>query len=105
MNIPESVKIGGITYKVEITDRLTTGTSSDAEIAFDEAVIRLTPREPQYMCQVLLHEIVHAVYNFLGYSEHDEVKVDRIAQLAFSVIVDNPALFAEVAESEQKNSL
>lgn len=103
MNIPESVKIGGITYKIEITDRLTTGSESDGEITFNEAIIRLAPREPQYMCQVLLHEIVHAVLNFLGNSEHDETKVDLISQLAYSIITDNPALFAEeVGDEEQK---
>ena len=62
MNIPESVKIGGIVYTIEVTDRLTTGSESDGEISFGESVIRLAPREPQFMCEALLHEIVHGVF-------------------------------------------
>ena len=44
MNIPQTIKIGGKVYRVEITDNLTLGKANvSAEIDFAELVIRIHP--------------------------------------------------------------
>lgn len=41
-----------------------------------------------------IHEMVHAIYFGLGYRDHDEKRVDELANALHSVIVDNPDVFA-----------
>lgn len=94
MTIPKSVKVGGKTYKVEITDRLDFGAANCAgEIIYDKLIIRILPNPEQEMHGVLLHEIVHAILQNLGYRDHDEQKVDELANALHALIVDNPGIF------------
>lgn len=94
MTIPKSIKIGGKTYKVEITDRLDFGiTSCSGEILYDKLIIRVAPNAEQMMHGVLLHEIVHGILQNLGYRDHDEQKVDALANALHALIVDNPGMF------------
>lgn len=94
MTIPESVKVGGKTYKVEITDRLDLGAVNCAgEILYDKLIIRILPNPEQTMNCVLLHEIVHAMLQNHGYRDHDEQKVDELANTLHALIVDNPEMF------------
>lgn len=94
MTIPKSIKIGGKTYKVEITDRLDFGiTSYSGEILYDRLIIRVAPNAEQMMHGVLLHEIVHGILQNLGYRDHDEQKVDALANALHALIVDNPSMF------------
>lgn len=41
-----------------------------------------------------VHEMLHAICNNLGYREHDEKKIDELAQALYAVFVDNPEMFA-----------
>lgn len=94
MTIPKSVKVGGKTYKVEITDRLDIGAANCAgEILYDKLTIRILPNPEQEMHGVLLHEIVHAMLQNHGYRDHDEQKVDELANALHALIVDNPGIF------------
>lgn len=94
MTIPKSVKVGGKTYKVEITDRLDLGAANCAgEILYDKLIIRILPNPEQMMHYVLLHEIVHAMLQNHGYRDHDEQKVDELANVLHALIVDNPEMF------------
>ncbi len=45
-----------------------------------------------------LHEMIHAIYDFLGYSEHDEKKIDELANALHMVIKDNPEMFESAEE-------
>lgn len=94
MKIPKSVKVGGKTYQVEITDRLTLGRASySGEIDYQDLVIRICPQAQQKMEADFLHELCHAIYDHLGYSEHDEKKIDELAQSLYMVVQDNPEIF------------
>lgn len=94
MTIPKSVKVGGKTYKVEITDRLDLGAANCAgEILYDKLIIRILPNPGQMMHYVLLHEIVYAMLQNHGYRDHDEQKVDELANALHALIVDNPEMF------------
>ena len=88
MNIPKAVKIGGKIYTVEITNKLDLGNYFDL-------VTRICPQAQQKMEADFLHELMHGVMVHLGYSEHEEKKIEELASALYMVIQDNPELFAE----------
>lgn len=94
MNIPKKVKIGGKIYKVEITKNLDLGNSNcSAEIDYNNLIIRVVPQAKQKMECDFLHEVIHAIFDHLGYSEQDEKKVDELASALYMVIQDNSKMF------------
>ena len=96
MNIPQSVKIGGKVYRVEITDKLTLGKANvTAEIDYTELVIRVHPNARGKMEADFWHELVHAILDHLGYRNHNEKKVDEMANALYMVIRDNPKIFGK----------
>ena len=94
MKIPKKVKIGGKVYTVKITDKLTNGNFNySAEIDYCDCIIRIVPHHRHKMEADFLHELVHGIYNHLGYSEHEEKKIDELANALYMVIQDNPRIF------------
>lgn len=95
MNIPKTVKVGGKVYSVEITDKMDLGSANvSAEILYNDLVIRVSPQAQGKMEADFIHELVHAILDHLGYKEHDEKRVDEMAQALYMVIVDNPDIFS-----------
>lgn len=93
MNIPQSVKIGGKVYQVEITDKLTLGKANvSAEIDYMALSIRICPSARGKMEADFVHELIHGILDFLGYDNHDEKKVDEMANALYMVIRDNPKM-------------
>jgi len=96
MQIPEKVKIGGKIYKVERTDKLDMGNRYySGEVDYLNLVIRICPNAKDKMEADFLHEMLHAIHAFLGYSRQDEKKIDELANTLHMVIQDNPEIFAE----------
>ena len=96
MTIPQKVKIGGKVYDVERTDNLYNGAGYSAEIDYNELKIRIRPNAQAKMEADFIHEVVHGIYDFLGYTEHDEKKIDELANALHMIITDNPDVFATV---------
>lgn len=97
MNIPEKVKIDGKVYRIEITDKMDLGIANvSAEILYNELLIRVSPQAQSKMEADFLHEVIHAILDHQGYKEHDEKRVDALAQSLYMVIQDNPDMFAPV---------
>lgn len=96
MNIPEKVKVGGKTYRVNITDKLGLGTAHySAEIDYVGLNINITEQAPGKMEADFLHELVHAIFDHRGVRDQQEEEVDSIAQALHMVIKDNPGIFAD----------
>lgn len=94
MTIPEKLKIGAKVYGVEITNKLDLGNVNySGEISYTDLVIRICPN-----AQAKIEADFH-----LGYTEHDEKKVDELANVLHMVILDNPAVFAPVKEGQHEN--
>lgn len=94
MNIPKKLKIGDKVYTVEITDKLFLGNANvSAEIMYNDLVIRVSPQAQGKMEADFLHELIHGIFDHLGYRDHDEKRVDELAQALYMVIVDNPDVF------------
>ena len=95
MNIPERIKIGGKTYSVKETDLLPLGRDYTGEIDYENQVIYIRPANSERMEATLLHEMLHAIFDHLGYTEHNEKHIDELANALHMVITDNPKLFSE----------
>lgn len=99
MRIPKSVKVGGMVYTVNITDVLANGMAYIGETNPEGAVINIRDGiDPNRQCSTFIHELIHAVATHLGYVEHDEKKIDELANALYAVIVDNPEMFKEEAD-------
>lgn len=96
MKIPEKLKIGGKIYDVEITNKLDSGcVNYTGEIRYCELILRICPNAPGRMEADFIHEMLHGVFDHLGYTEHDEKKIDELANALYMVIVDNPEVFTK----------
>ena len=102
MNIPDSIKIGGKVYAVEITNKLDLGNANaSAEILYSDLIIRVSPQAPAKMEADFLHEMFHGIFDHLGYKVHDEKQIDELAQALHMVIVDNPDIFKVIDKKEE----
>ena len=99
MNIPEELKVGGKTYTVNKTNNLKLGEyNCSGEIDYKELEIRILPTATGRMEASFIHEMVHAIYDHLGYKEHDEKEVDELANALHMVMQDNPQVFEQKRE-------
>ena len=95
MKIPKKLKIGGKIYDVEITNKLDLGNVYySGEIDYINLKIRICPAPKRRMEADFIHEMVHGIFNFLGYKQ-DEEQVEQIAEVIYSIFVDNPKMFIE----------
>lgn len=100
MNIPDKIKIGGKIYKVEITDNLVLGCNYSGECVESDLIIRVRPNLAKgHKESVFIHEMLHAIYDFLGYTDHDEKKIDELANTLHMVIQDNSNIFEKALEA------
>lgn len=104
MNIPEKLKVGGMTYTVNITDRLVSGSGYAAEVIYNEQQINVRPSCQQKMEADFLHEMIHTIFVHMGLTDHDERHVDAIAQALHMIITDNPGIFATEATKPEPSS-
>ena len=87
MIIPKTIKIGGLTYKVEVVDKMDDD-SAVGKTYFQELKIRVGKAEPDFMLQTFMHEIMHTING-----EIPEVEIEFLSMSLFQVIKDNPQIF------------
>lgn len=96
MRIPESVKIGGITYDVQ-RPGICSDSSGGTEglITYAKQLIEVrADLKGEYADLTFLHELVHGIYRHAGW-EQDEKAVDTLSTALHMVIKDNPDLFKQ----------
>lgn len=94
MQIPKTVKIGGLIYDVTITDNLQGGSAvCTAEINYRDLTIRVCPSARARMESSFLHEVVHGIADCMGFVDHDERLVDALAQQLYQLVTSNPEMF------------
>lgn len=96
MKIPESVRIGGIEYKVIYAPNLRLNNSlCYGTISYEDSTISLSETDGtghQMRCVTLLHEILHGIRNHAGIEiENEEEVVDMFAKGMYQVLQDNGA--------------
>lgn len=104
MKIPKQIKVGGKVYRVEQTDKLDMGNwHYSGEVDYVNLVIRICPNAKGKMEADFLHEMLHAIHDFLGYSKQDEKKIDELANALHMIIQDNPEIFEKDGENIEHN--
>jgi hypothetical protein len=96
MKIPGKIKIGGLTYAVEETEHITLGTGCCGETLFLDLKINIRPSAREHMERTFWHEVFHAIYDNLGYTQHDEKQIDELAGALYGIIKDNPGIFENI---------
>lgn len=94
MNIPNKVKVAGITYKV-IKNHPFNGESYAGQAVHTEAEIRLGERvdgkkyDKQKIEETFIHEILHCIDSVYNSQGLDEGTIDRLSQGVYQVFKDN----------------
>lgn len=105
MKIPESVRIAGVEFTVEIVPNLMNGaTAAYGHIDFENSRIELSGAfgtEHQKRCQILWHEILHGIVENSGMVLDDEEKVvETFARGIYQVLQDNGKRFFDIEEKK-----
>ena len=88
MTIPESIKVGGITYKVDIVEDIDK-TEAQGEVDYEGAHIRIKKTNEDSMKQTFLHELFHTMN-----IDFDEERVEFLSVILYQIIKDNPSVFS-----------
>lgn len=101
MKIPESVRIGGVEYRVfDDQPALNDGTNLlYGQIDYHNSVIKLTDIAPghQMKCITLWHEILHGIRNHAGMEiENEEAVIEMFSKGLYQVLQDNGGRFFNI---------
>lgn len=90
---PEIIKIGGIDYRIKLVNECDEDDLNiDGKIIFPKQEIRIKKGlEKQYEESILLHEIIHGIFEFCGWVQNEE-NITRLSNALYQVLRDN-ALF------------
>lgn len=94
MKVPESVRIGGIEYRVQYEDNLRSGADiCYGYISYDDSTITLSTTDGaghQRRCVTLWHEILHGIQEHSGIPvENEEEVITMFAKGIYQVLQDN----------------
>ena len=102
MNIPEKVKVGGLTYTVIFTaEPKESDGDVDGIVVYEKQEIRLkTGLAKEYTEKVFLHEVMHAIIKHfqISFKGQDEFVTETMAHGIYMIYKDNPNMFKEEAK-------
>jgi hypothetical protein len=91
VTLPKQVKVGGLTYNINLVDEPMESGEEPAAVFFHKQEIRIKnglTKGVQELC--LMHELMHLVFYHIGYyPENDEEVIDRLSKTLYQVMVDN----------------
>jgi len=107
MQIPESVRIAGFDYEVNITEATDLDIKNQGTLNSLNSTITLLECAPKEMMCTLFHECVHAMMFALGYSadEHDEKLINGLSRQPFQLVQDNPEMFERVDDGDDDGTI
>lgn len=85
--IPEKIKVGGLIYDVKVVDDLE-NENACATTSFKKLEITIEKGNPQYMQQVFIHEVLHAMNG-----EWNDERIEFLAMSLYQFFMDNPTIF------------
>lgn len=86
LTIPKEVKVGGLTYKVEIVKEI--DDNCVGKIFYKEQKIKILQAEADFMALTFMHEVLHAMN-----AEVNEIHTEFMAQALCQLLKDNPTIF------------
>ena len=99
MNIPKTVKIGGITYDVKVLPEFPPDDKSDGHLRFSEQeiiVLRDDKHKQEYVEAVFIHELIHGITTHAQFKfpkGEEERYIECVSLGLYALIKDNPELF------------
>ena len=94
MELPKSVKIGGVTYKITTAKPMKNheGHKLMGKASFHKQEIRINPKYRCNLPRTLMHEIVHTIFENAGQDEHqsDEGLITCLQHGLVDFMRDNP---------------
>ena len=95
MRIPKEIKIGGLTYEVREAKKILGKKRIHGYQDSSKQLIMLKKSLPdEYKEKVFMHEITHALFDFLMWDQNEDT-VERLAQSLYMLVKDNPELFGD----------
>ncbi|WP_282804570.1 hypothetical protein [Clostridium tetani] len=96
MNIPNRIKIGGVTYSIiECSNPSEENPQVDGQILYHKQEIRLkNDMSREYKENIFLHEVIHGIFEHIGFDQ-DETIVIRLSNALHGFIKDNPNIFTK----------
>ena len=99
MNIPEKVKVGGLTYTVIFTAQpQESDCNTDGLVVHEKQEIRIkSGLAKEYTEKVFLHEVMHAIINHfqISFKGQDEFVTETMTHGIYMFHKDNPDVFKE----------
>lgn len=97
-DIPETVKIGGTEYEVNIVPLIRDTLNPVGRLSADASLIEIVEAESEsFMKQTFLHELIHGLHYQMGYNGDPDIEneryVDAMANALYALLVDNPEIF------------
>lgn len=99
MNIPKTLKVGGITYKIEKKRILSKEDAKFSAVAkHRQALIKIALNyegeayDIQKIEECFIHEVLHCIDSVYNNQKLDEDTIDRISQGLYQVLKDNRML-------------
>ena len=92
MKLPKRVKVGGLSYAIEVANEILLARNALGRIEHDNLKIQLDDSVAILNVKItLLHEIIHAADAFVP-DEHrmTELQVKLLARILFQVFTENP---------------
>lgn len=94
--LPNEIDVAGIRYKVNQVEGLAAELGLGGQILYEKGIIKIDAD----MCQdkkeqVLVHEMLHSIFNEAGYDEHEEEMINRIGVVLYQVLKNNNLYFGD----------
>lgn len=106
MRMPQSVRVGAITFDLEFIKDLRDEEDHrrlDGKIRFGSALLHVEAMlGHQARMQTIMHEVVHEIRNQAGGPRMSETQIDQWAYLLYGFIKDNPKLMAALMDKEAR---
>lgn len=92
--LPEKVNVAGINYEIAQVEGLANKYDLGGQIYYEKGIIEID----EDMCQdkkeqVLVHEILHSIFNEAGYDEQNEEMILRLGIVLYQVLKNNDLRF------------
>lgn len=108
MKIPDSIRIGGVEYKICFEDNLRNGAKLlYGQVSFEDAEIKISNSDGsshQFRCITLIHEVLHAIANHanLDVEKADKEQiVDTFAKGLYAVLQDNGGRLFDLSKGDK----
>jgi hypothetical protein len=98
-------RIGAVDYTVELVPKLAHLHEVLGQVSYDDTNIQLEADMSPARCNdVLVHELLHAIFFEAGYGEQDEDTINRVGHVLAQVLRDNDFGFMRKSEHEREES-